>query len=314
MLIAPLHLNAYVPAVPATSPYIVAGLAAVAAVAIAAWRGARERRAVVTFLCVWLAVTLAPSLLVLVRRSASAVLAERYLYLPSVAFVILAARAVAWLGGASAAARRVAIAALAVLALAAAWSSARRSEVWADDLVFWRDVAAKSAGDAMARRELASALMRRDLLDEARGEFEAALALDSSREDRVMAYNNLGNLHLRRDELDAAERSYQAGLALYPHPYLLSGLGRLAMKRAEQAQTRGDEREVVRQVEAARDFFQRALAADPNDYKNHVLLGQVFFTLRRRDEAREHLETALRIEPRGRVADTARDFLRRLEQ
>jgi tetratricopeptide (TPR) repeat protein len=228
--------------------------------------------------------------------------------------VILAGHAVALLGRRSARARNAALAILAVLALAGAWGSTVRSRVWADDLVFWRDVAAKSSDDAMAHRELAGALMRRDLLDEARVEFEAALALESSREDRVMTYNNLGNLHLRRDELDAAEKSYQAGLALYPHHYLLSGLGRLAMKRAEQAQARGDQREAVRQVRAARDFFERALEADPNDHRNHVLLGQVLFSLNQRTAAREHFETALRIEPNGRIADTAREFLSRMRQ
>jgi hypothetical protein len=312
MLVAPLHLNAYVPRVPVTPFHVAAGSAAIAIAAAVAIAGLRERRAVATFLCLWLVATMAPSLLVILRRSASAVLAERYLYLPSVAFVILVGYGLVLLGRRSLGARNAALAILAVMALAGAWGSTVRSRVWADDLVFWRDVAAKSSDDAMAHRELASALMRRDLLDEARVEFEAALALESSREDRVMTYNNLGNLHLRRNELDAAERSFQAGLALYPHHYLLSGLGRLAMKRAEQAQARGDQPEVVRQVRAARDFFERALAADPNDYRNRVLLGQVLFSLGERDAARAHFEAALRIEPNGRIADTAREFLRRM--
>lgn len=309
--VLPIQLNAYVPDVPGGLFYPALGVAVLSVACagmIVAWRAeCRE----VTFLTAWCLVTLAPSLLVIVRRSASAALAERYVYLPSVAAVVLVAWGVArWRakGGCG----RMAVAAVGVVALLGAGQSTLRARVWADDLSFWADVAAKSPAYATPHRELGAAYLQRNRLEEAERELTLAVGAKSDLEGQVMSYNNLGNLQLRRDRLDAAAESFRTGLKLYPHQYLYNGLGRVAIRRAEVAQQRGDQAEVVRQVVAARDVLRQALALDPQDYKNHALLGQVLFNLGDRRAAREHFETALRIEPRGPVADTARQFLARL--
>jgi len=151
--------------------------------------------------------------------------------------------------------------------------------------------------------------LARDRLDDAERHYQAALAVESGREERVMAYNNVANLYLRRNQLDQADAALNEALKLYPHPYLYSGLGRLAMKRAEVAQARGDQAEVKRQVLSAREALNQALARDPQDYKSHVLLAQVLMSLGQREAARGHLQEALRIQPTGTIADTARQYL-----
>lgn len=308
----PVNLNAYVPEVPPGPVYPLIGLAALVAMlwgGLQAWRG---RSPIVNYALVWFMVTLAPSLVVIVRRSASAVLADRYLYLPSVGLALL----VAWLVGAVRARRlvrdRAALAVFAAVTVLAGWQSVLRTEVWADNLSFWTDTAAKTPDDALPHRELGTAYMERNQLDEAEQSFRWALQLRSDPEGKVMTYGNLGNLYFRTGRLEEAEKAYGAGLAIYRHHHLLNGLGRIAMRRAEQAQARADQQEVVRQVLMARDHLQNAVAIEPRDYRSHVLLGQVLFSLGQRDAAREHLETALRIEPSGAVADTARQFLRQL--
>jgi Tfp pilus assembly protein PilF len=305
----PFYSGAFVPEIPMSPFYASAGFALLAATFAAAVVG---RPRVVAFLLLWFVVTLAPSLLVIVRRSASAVLAERYLYLPSVGAVILVAWALVALRSVSARGWQIAVALFIPVAMLAGMESAQRSDVWANDLTFWSDVAAQTPNHSMPRRELANAYMKRQKLDEAEKELQAALALPSNPQDRVMTYNNLGNIFLRRGDLDAAASAFEAGAALYPHNYVFNGLGRTAMRRAERAQERGDQAVVVQQVKAASRFLQQALARDPNDYKSHVLLGQVLFSLHDRAGARQHLETALRIESRGAVADTARQYLQQL--
>jgi Tfp pilus assembly protein PilF len=69
---------------------------------------------------------------------------------------------------------------------------------------------------------------------------------------------------------------------------------------------------VVKHVLAARAALESAVSADPQDYKSHVLLGQVLLSLGRREEAKKHLETALAIEPRGTIADVARQYLAKI--
>jgi hypothetical protein len=308
-LLVPVNLNAYVPAVPAGAAYAIGGLLCVGlGVATALWCW-RKGEVVPVFLVAWVGLTMLPSLGVIVRRSASAPVAERYLYVPSVGAVLL----LAWgLTRVRPPARRYAVGALVLLAVAGGVRSVQRTRVWADDLVFWTDVAAKSPGDALPHRELGNAYLRRNQLDAAERAFATALAAGADREGMVMTYNNLGNVRLRRGDLDAADAAFTTGLDLYPHPFLYNGRARVAIRRAELAQARGDGAEALRQVRAAGEALTRALAADPRDYRNHVLLGQVLFNLGERAAARRHLEMALEIEPRGAVADTARQFLRQL--
>jgi hypothetical protein len=87
-LIWPAGLNAYIDTVPVDAMTLVITLAAVTVlVGVAVWAWLYQQR-VVTFLILWLALTLAPSLAV-VWRIPEAPMAERYLYLPSVAFCLL---------------------------------------------------------------------------------------------------------------------------------------------------------------------------------------------------------------------------------
>lgn len=310
-LVLPIGLNAYVQEIP-QGPYLLGGVVATVGLAVtvlAAWRG--RQRAVLFLLC-WFVFTLAPSLTVIFRRSASALVADRYLYLPSVAATILVAWCLARLRPRVSLRWRATAAVLGLVAALQAAASAARSGVWADDVAFWSDAAAKSPHYALPHRELADAYMRRDELDLAEQAFMRALRAKSRPEDTVMTYNNLGNLYLRRGRLDEAAGAFEAGLRIYPHPHLYNGLGRVAMRRAEAAQVRGDQAEILRQVLKAREALSAAVAADPRDYKSHVLLGQVLLSLGRRGEAKRHLEIALSIAPEGAIADAARQYLARI--
>ena len=309
-LVVPWSLQPYVPEVPLAQAYEIAGLAAVLFIGgLLAW-AAFTGRGVLAFLLVWLPAALAPSLLVIVRRSASAVLAERYLYLPSIAWVLLLGWALSRLRSSSQ--RRVLVGACAAIVMVAAWTSVSRARVWADDLTFWSHVARVVPEAAMPRRELAAAFLKRERFDEAERELEAALPLPGPVEERAMTYNNLGNLFLRRDDLDAAGSAFQSGVDLRPHPHLFNGLGRVAMKRGERAAREGDGKEAMRQIALARGFLERAIDLDGRDYKSHALLGQVLFNLNDRDGARRHLEASLAIEPTGPIADSTRRFLAKL--
>lgn len=308
-LLFPAHLNAYVQEVPSGAAYPLGGMVVLVlgiVAAVGAWRA--KQRCVLYLLC-WLPLTLAPSLTVILRRSASALVADRYLYLPSVAAVVLVGWGLGRLRSWQSFRLPVGAASVGLITVIAALASASRSHVWADDVTFWSDVADKSPRFALPHRELADAYMRRNNLDAAERAFERALEAEARPEDTVMTYNNLGNLYLRRGRLDEASRAFEAGLVIYPHPHLYNGLGRVAMRRAEAAQARGDRAEAARQVMDARAALEKAVAGDPRDYRSHVLLGQVLLSLGRREEARNHLETALAIEPTGAIADIARRYL-----
>jgi tetratricopeptide (TPR) repeat protein len=320
----PLHLSAYVPEVPNRAAYFGLGFAAVVASLAAGAVVWRRPSWPLAFLLAWFWMTLAPSLTVIVRHSASAAVADRYLYVPTVASCLL----IVW--GLQASARRwhLTSGALATvllgLCLACAAQLVAYTAVWANDLTFWSDVAAKSPGYALPHRELASALLERGRLKDAEDALQQALAAKSEPEGLAMTYNNLGNLYRRLERYDDAEHAFRKGLQIAPHPMLYHNLGMALMKRIELENQRGDLAAVMRDLAQARTAFETAIsmAAAPdapdefkewNAAKSHALLGQILFSLHERDAARQHLETSLRLEPTGPVADATRQYMRRLQ-
>ncbi len=305
-LVLPIGLSAYVPEVPGGWILLALGvvaLFALAAIGTLAWRH-NERR--LAFLVLWFVCTLAPALVVIVRMSAQAPLADRYLYLPSVGACLLltplAAPGGRW--------RTPMWVATITIGSAFAVMTIARSRVWADDLLFWQDIAAKAPTYALGHRELAQIYLRRDQIAEADAALQLALQGTSDRDGRVMTLNNAATLYLRQQRLDDAERALQEALALFPHAYLYYGLGRVAVSRAEQAHARGDSDEAMRQVSHARDQLTQAVALEPGNAKAHALLGQVFYNLRDLPAARVHLQQALQLGASGSVADSARQYLK----
>ncbi len=312
-LLVPANLTAYVPTVPASAAYVVGGTITLITVGAAIVWAASTGRGVPAFLLIWFVVTLAPSLGVIVRRSASAPIADRYLYLPSVAGVLL----VAWLISRLRPVQswRWRAAAVAAGGVAVLWSvqSVARTRIWSEPLGFWSDVVAKAPQAGMPYRERGNVYLDLNQLDEAERDFRAAALYEKEMEGRVMNYNNYGNLYLRRNQLAAAETAYRSGLQLYQHAFLYSGLGRVEIRRAEQAQADGNAEQAMQHVRQAREYLERAVTLDARDFKSRVLLGQVLFNLGEKAGARQQFESALQIEPRGAVADSARRFLSRLQ-
>lgn len=137
-----------------------------------------------------------------------------------------------------------------------------------------------------------------------------------------MTYSNLGNLYRRQGRIDEARQALETAIQAGPHPGLYHNLGMTMMAATEQAQRAGDQQAVVRNITQARAAFEQALRFEngPNasvymtqwdPAKSHALLGQVLFSLGERDNARQHLETSLKLQPNGAVADTTRQYLQR---
>ncbi len=321
--VVPAPLCPYIPDVPDAWGYLAAGLLVpVLAFGLIGveWRRGRWQAA---FLASWFLLTLAPSLTVIVRRSASAVVADRYLYVPSVASCLLLAWAVVRCAQRWRIAPRWAACVIAAASIAAAVEVVAYNRVWVDDLAFWTEVAIKAPDYTLPHRELAGVLLERGQLAEAERELQRALAGRSDPEGRAMTYSNLGNLYRRLKRYDEAQHAFEEGLKIAPHPALYHNLGMTLMARTEQAQSQGDQAAVERDIAAARNAFEQALrlasmpgAAETfqewDGAKTHALLGQVLLALGDRAGAREHLEAALRIQPVGPAADITRRYLQHL--
>ena len=322
--VVPMTLNPYIPDVPTNGVYVGLGLAAVLGfvpAVILAWRRGYWPIALLLW---WFAATLAPSLGVIVRRSASAPVADRYLYVPTVASCCLLVWCV-WHLVPPRARQMAAIAMVGVCAVLGVQATAY-SRTWTDNLTFWSYVARRNPDDGLAQRELGAALIERGQLGDAERALQRALNGRSTPEGLAMTYGNLGNLYRRVGRFDDAVTSLESGLRIRQHPGLLHNLGMTLMARAQQGQRAADQTVVLRDVTRARDAFNEALrvgnapnaplafAQEWDAAKTHALLGQVLFALGDREGAGAQFETVLRLQPSGPVADLSREYLDKLSR
>lgn len=252
-----------------------AGLAALAAVAgygvlaVVAWR----RRPEAGLLLAWPMVALLPVSNLIPIWS---LMAERYLYLPSVG--VFAAVAVVLCGwervapgsataGPPEAGRqadagcrwrwiRAAVAAACLLACAVA--TAARVPVWGDELRFWDDVAAKSPTRIKAHNNRGDVLLRRGWIDAAEESFSLALRINPR---GPMAHFNLGRVAEARGDWALAEERYRRSLTL--NPELLDawkGVGDLRLRAGDAPGAERAYREFLSRHEDPRVRFNLAAA------------------------------------------------------
>jgi hypothetical protein len=322
--VVPVELCGYIPDVPRRLIYLLAGLTIPpAALGLSVWARRRSRWAP-GFLAAWFFVTVAPSLTVIVRRSASAMVADRYLYVPSVASCLLLAWGVVRLAQSRRLDRRWP--ALAIGAVSVVWAAQAipYTRVWTDNVTFWSAVVATAPADALPYRELGTALIDRGRLDEAERALQQAVAAQAGPEGHAMTYGNLGNLYRRQGRYDEALRAFETGLKSAPHPILYHNLGMTLMVKIETEQRGGEQEAVQRDITKARDAFAQALriGTAPNAppafrqewdaAKTHALLGQVLYSMGDRAGAKEHLDAALRLEPTGPVAELTRQYRKQM--
>jgi tetratricopeptide (TPR) repeat protein len=176
----------------------------------------RSRRAIF-FGLLWMCIPLMP-VLYMPAISAGG-FADRYLYLPSMGFAmvavlfgegVLARYRGASVGGALSA--LVFFLAGSTLLLYTA-GSIKRSIVWRDDYSLWSDAVEKSPGSANAQYNLGWKLHKMGRLDEARERYKVALALDFNKDE---AHGNLAIIYNAKGEKRRALKHYGEVLRIKP--------------------------------------------------------------------------------------------------
>ena len=303
LLLLPIGLDPHYPYPPRTTlldPVVVLSavlLAIIVTAGVAAARGSRRA----AFALAWIAVTLVP-----VLRFGSfgdVLLADRFLYLPSVGLALLAARAVsAFAAVASPRLRRAGLAAAVSVLGGLILLAGRQTTLWRDDLTLFTRLARTSPGSAMVHSNLGLALYDAGEYDRAVVEYHTAIDLAPG---FALAHNNLAAALDRQGRFAEAERHYRAALRLAPRQ--LESQINLANLRARQGQA--DAIDVLRAIvrdkpghararysladallsnghpdEAAAEAAE-ALRRDPSMAEAWYLIGRVRYEQGRRDEA-----------------------------
>jgi tetratricopeptide (TPR) repeat protein len=205
--------------------------------------------------------------------------AERRLYLPSIGFLAAALGAVAARWGQG----RAVVAGLVAATAVNAMGTAERSRVWADPLVLWQDTAAKSPGKWRAWANLGREYSDRKRFPEATEAYRKAADLIPRRDrQRAEVLSSLGSTYANRGMYHEAVEVYQQALKLSQHSRLWTNL---AIAEIRLGRPEGWQK------------FERAIDADPVAWEPHMARGNLYYQMKRYDEAIRDYERVLQILP-----------------
>lgn len=277
-LVLPLELNAFHVFEPVDSPVAPSALAGVAALAGLVLGGAvLVRRAPAAFVALtWCVLPLLPALYI--PALGSNAFAERYLYLPSVGFVLLVGLGLEALERQGRVPRAVLLGGLGAGVLVGAIATFERDTVWHDNLSLWLDAQAKSPEAPEIHEGLGLALLERNQLP------EAILHLERAGSTSAPARRNLGLAYARAGRLPEAEAMLREAVRLEPDNG--GAWGNLCLVHKN-----------LKQLPLALEECEHAVQLEPRLPEVRASLGQVQLLTGRLDEAEQTLQTALALKP-----------------
>ncbi len=207
--------------------------------------------------------------------------AERYLYLPSLGFIILLALVAARIQ-VNTPGRRIALTVgfLVVFSLYSA-GTLKRNIVWKNNYSLWTDTVRKSPDGALPHSELGIEYTVRGRLDEAIKHFETAIRLQPNQADY---YNNLGYTYIRKGRVDKGIELFQ--LAIQLDSYHISSYYNLGLAYDSKGL-----------VNAAVRYYQTVLRLNPRHAQALNSLGIAYGRKGMAAKAIVHFQAALKLEP-----------------
>ncbi len=207
--------------------------------------------------------------------------AERYLYLPSVGFVVLLALFIEWIKvKIPKGALCTPIIFMAIIGLYA-FGTIDRNTVWRDNYNLFADTVKKSPDGALPHNNLGCALQTRGQIDEAIEQYQIALKL---KPDNADANNNLGSAFYSKGWINKAMEQYQALLIMHPnYTRTIINVGIIFEEKG--------------MLDEAIEQYQSALKLNPDSVDAHYSLGNAFFKKNWIDQAIEQYQIALKINP-----------------
>lgn len=296
LLLVPIGLDAHYPYAPFASPghaVVLVSFLMLATIAYGvafAWK--RSPRA--SFAILWILVTLLPVLAF--GRFGDVIMADRFLYIPSVGAALLFACGVdALIGVRLSLGRQLGLATAAAIPLVLIPLCIARASLWENDLRLFSRMAETSPDSAMVRSNLGLAWFREGNMERAIAEQREAIRLVP---DFALAHNNLaaalelsGRLAEARDEyrrtLELAPRQIAAAINLGSIEVRLGeterGLARIgeAVRSAPRSATAlyayADALDQAGRRQAARPYVERAIDVDPAFANSHYLRAKILY-------------------------------------
>ncbi|WP_161954110.1 tetratricopeptide repeat protein [Candidatus Methylomirabilis limnetica] len=254
-----------------------------------AWYRLLLQRPPVAFGGLWFLIALLPVSQIIPHHD---LMAEHFLYVPSVGFALLVAGLLEPVLSRPRPSAAIATACILVLSLLAVRTVVRNAD-WKDELTLWSKTVQTAPESARARNNLGAAYLRRGQFNQAEEQLAAAVAIQP---DLTVARGNLGKLLMDRGDLVRAEEELEkalAGRSRETIPRLWLGAVYLKQGKATEAEAQ----------------FQQALTHPRSAAYAHNNLGVLLANRDQPAEAEAAFREALRLMP---DLLEAKDNLRRL--
>jgi tetratricopeptide (TPR) repeat protein len=316
-LILPLDLKVFYVFKPISSLLTTTGAVALGitlSFAVAAIIAARKNR-LVFFNLMIIAVPLLPVLYI--PALGDNTFTERYLYLPSFGFVVLAALLIGWLiDRKPQVGKWLPVPVLIVVAFYSA-ATVQRNMVWKNELSLWLDAVNKEPEGATPHNQLGAAYTDLGDIAKALEQFQIAVRINPEYPD---AYANIGLLYYKTNQVDRAIEYFHQALRLKPaspETHNNIGLAYASLGKLDQAvasfqeslrlksgqpgvyNNLGEVYEKMGLLDQAIEEYRTALRLQADNAEAYNHLGIAFAKKRLVDEALGYFQEALRLDPRN---------------
>lgn len=242
---------------------------------------------------------------------------ERYLYLPSFGFVVLAALLIGWLIDRKPRVAKGLLAAVLVVAAFYSVATVQRNVVWKNELSLWLDAVKKEPEGATPHNQLGAAYTELGDTEKAFAQFQIALRINPEYPD---AHTNIGLLYYRMNQVDKAIEHFRKSLQLKPaspETHNNIGLAYASLGKLDQAvaafqeslrfksiqpgvyNNLGEAYEKMGLLDKAIEQYRTALRLQANNAEAYNHLGIAFAKKGMVDEALGYFQEALRLDPRN---------------
>jgi len=286
LFFSPVHLSAWyeisIPSSILDPSALFPSLGLVGILGLMIWAYTLSRR--VFFAISWFFITLLPVSNLL---PTSTLLADRYMFIPSLGLSLLSGIALENLYHLRSRlfsadfVRTVTVTGSIFLLLFYSVLTVERNTVWSNDYTLWSDTVQKSPDSYLPHHNLAAAYFKAGQVDAAIAEYETALKI---KPDALGTRYNLGIAYAEKNLLDRAEAKFQEVLSLSPwHAEAHYSLGLIYDR-----QGRWDE---------AMKSYQKALEFKPDFAEAHNNLGSLYYLTGSFNKAIEEFHRALELKP-----------------
>jgi len=228
----------------------------------------------------WLCFFILSLLPMLTPFGISWIVAERYIYLGSMAIFVLIAMCFKKLNG-EGEIKPIFLALLVLIISCLSFRTIKRNQDWQTQDTLWLSMAETSPSSPQNHNNLGDLYSRRGDFEKAIQEFQWAIQLRPNYGD---AYHNLASTYAQIQEYDLAIESY--GQAIKFNPNLWQSYQGLASIYFEQEK-----------FEEAAQLMEQAVSINPNNANLHLNLGIIYLEMEQQEKAQYEFQTAVQLDP-----------------